>query len=531
MKSYYNRSKSLVAGLIFGICLLSFPTTAQQGGPRSKTISDDDFVKLHEQIRELKNPTFRAFLRIRLLSWESASSGSARRQAAMEVAAQGVTDLCEHQDEVWPPTALWLYGSFVKQIKTLQSPDDTASDICTFKAESKSNPARDFSSGIRMLSNPETSAAGIDLAKAAILSGQVSAATMLGQLITLLKANSPQFPELLNTVLVLEEKQPGTLTLRLMPFFSAMFLDPSVSTDVQTRFLSAAVRSTQLSAEELANPVTRTSVIELLNSIINPAQQLAPALYPEIASRLSSLSRNALNRNEMRLAAEERIQKATDPLEQLLTEANSASDEQLKKYFFLRAARGAKEQGQWTKAVDLATKVANDNELNDLLSEIVPLATKKKAPDDAAYAISKMTKPLAKTKALRLLGDHYGENQDKVKSKDAFAQAGKNLESVDNDIEKVRTFLSLAESVLKYEPADAYEVFRASVKAINTLPSPQKDDEKMFYVTLLPVADDLIRSFGLLATRENQTATSLATEIKLPELRLSALSGAYSSRK
>lgn len=48
----------------------------------------------------------------------------------------------------------------------------------------------------------------------------------------------------------------------------------------------------------------------------------------------------------------------------------------------------------------------------------------------------------------------------------------------------------------------------------------------MYYLKLLPVAEDLIRSFRLLAIRENQTATSLAAEIKLSELRLSALSGA-----
>lgn len=87
--------------------------------------------------------------------------------------------------------------------------------------------------------------------------------------------------------------------------------------------------------------------------------------------------------------------------------------------------------------------------------------------------------------------------------------------------------MSLAESVLKYEPADAYELFRESVKEINTLPAPEKDQEKMYYLSLMPVAEDLIRSFRLL---ENQTATSLAAEIKLPELRVSALSGAYSGR-
>jgi hypothetical protein len=85
----------------------------------------------------------------------------------------------------------------------------------------------------------------------------------------------------------------------------------------------------------------------------------------------------------------------------------------------------------------------------------------------------------------------------------------------------------LAESLLKYEPPDAYEVFRDAVKAINNLPSPATDNDT---VKLLPVAEQLIRSFRLLATRETQTATTLAAEIKLSELRVSALSGAYSSR-
>jgi hypothetical protein len=286
-----------------------------------------------------------------------------------------------------------------------------------------------------------------------------------------------------------------------------------------------------VSAEELANPIVRGPVTELLNGIISPAQRLTPALYPEIASRLSSLSKTALNKTETRLAAEERIQKATDPLEQLISEADSASDEQLKKHFFFLAAKLAKEQGQLNKAATLATKAASDSEggwLDEFLSDIVSLATKKKSPGDATYSISQMTESLSKARAFRLLGDYYGANQDKVKSKEAFTQAAKQLKSVANSNEKVRLSLSLAESVLKYEPADAYEVFRESVKTINTLPSPEKDQEEMYYVRLMPIAEDLIRSFRLLATRENQTATNLAAEIKLPELRVSALSGAYS---
>lgn len=541
MQHHKLRVRSVIAGFtIAGVCLLSFPAAAQQAGPRGKqgTVSDDDFISLNQQIKELKNPTFRVFLRMRLISWEPRESGPTRRRAAMEAVAQGMTDLCDHQDEVWSPTASWLHESLLKQIKTLQSPEDYTIENC-FKTET-SKVATEFSSGMKMLSEPETSVAGLNLMKSAILSGQISPGAMLGQLLSLKANQSPHLFELLDAVLQLEEKQPGTLPLELMPFFSSMFIEKSSPTEIRTRFISVAVRSSRRSAAEFANPTVRGPVTQLLNGIISPAKELTPALYPEIASRLSSLGGNTLTRTETRLAAEERIQKASDQLEQLIAEADSAPDEGLKRQFFFQAARLAKERGQLNRAVDLATKVTNVHErekndtkpswLNDFLSEIVSLAIKKQSPRDATYAISNMTQVWAKAKAFRFLGEYYGANQDKVKSKEAFTESAKQLKSVNNSNEKVRAFLALAESLLKYEPADAYEVFREAVKAINNLASPEKDQEKMYYVHLMPVAEDLMRSFRLLATRENQTATSLAEEIKLSELRVSALSGVYSGR-
>ena len=517
--------------IIAAFCLLSCPTVAPQSGPQNKegTVSDDDFVRLQQDIKELKNPTFRAFLRMRLLTWNPADPNPTRRQAAMEVATQGVTDLCEHQEEVWAPTASWLHASFVREIKTLQSAEETALEICVLKTEPVNTATRDFSSAIKMLKQPETSAAGLEFARSAILSGQVSADTMLGPLVTLQAANSPHVNALLSAVLLLEEKQPGTLPLRLMPFYSARFLDKSAPPELLTRWMVVAIRASRFSAEAMANPLVRGPISQLLNGIAGPAQRLTPSLYPEIASRLGSLGKNSLNTTEARLAAEERIEKATDQLDQTISEANSASDEQLKNSFLLRAARMTRDQGQLSKAVDLAMKAANKTDsswLNEFLSDTVSLAIRKDSPRDATYAISKLTPPLEKAKAFRLLGEYYGANQDHVKSKQAFADSAKQLASVDNSNDKVEIALFLAESVLKYETADAYDVFREAVKAINNLPSPDKDQEKMYYLHLLPIAEDLIRSFRLLAASENEMATNLAAEIKLSELRLSALSGA-----
>src|SRR5688572_2214104 len=226
--------RTIAALIIAGLCLLSFPTTAQQSG----VVSDDDFTKLDQQIRKLKNPTFRAFLRTRLLSWEVTSPSPARRQAARAVAIQGISDLCDHQDEVGTPTASWLHEGFVKQIRVLQSAEDTALAICVLKTDATSSVARDLSSGIKLLRSPDTSEAGLDLARSAILSGQVSASAMLGQLSSSTVARSPHLPALLDAVLSLEEKQPGMLPLRLLPFFSSVFLEKSVPPEITTRFLT-----------------------------------------------------------------------------------------------------------------------------------------------------------------------------------------------------------------------------------------------------------------------------------------------------
>ena len=521
------RINSVVVAIV-AVCLLSFPAPAQQSGPRA-SVSDDDLMRLNQQIKELKNATFRAFLRMRLVSWEPAEPAPSRRQAAMEVATQGVTDLCEHQDEVWPPTASWLHRILVNQIKILQSPADTAPAICALKTDTKDNPEKNFASAIKMLSNPETSAAGLNQAKSVILSGQVTAEAMLGELLRLNAARSPHLPELLNAVLALEQKQPRTLRLQILPFFTSMFLDKSVAPEIATRFLFVAVRSSRLSPEELANPVMRSSATTVLNGIVIAAQSLAPQLYPEITSLLRSMNPISAKTVDARIAAEERIQKASDQLEQLVWEANSVSDEHLKTYFLSRAARLAKEQGQFVKAVDLATMTPNNSTwLTGFLSDIVSDAVNKKSPRDATYAISKLTTPLQRARSFRLLGEYYGENQDKIKSKEAFAQSVKELKAVDNNNEKANAFLILAASVLKYEPADAYEAFRESVRTINNLPVAATANDT---VKLLPVAEQLIRSFRLLATHENETATSLAAEIKFSELRLAALTGAYSARQ
>jgi hypothetical protein len=498
------------------------------------TISDIDFTSVAQQIKDLSNPTFRAFLRLRILSWVPAGGSTERREAALAVASEGLSDLCANQNEIWPATAFWLYDGFTKSVKGLELPD-TVSENCKLKKNDKaSQPSRDLASAIKMLDDGATISTGTQLAKQAILSGQIPAPALLGQLLRLQTSNSPAWPELLSAVLFVEEQQPGALPLQMMGFFSPMFLRKSNPTEIQTRFLTVAVRATRLSPEDSSNPVIRGSIVELLSGILQPTRLLAPALYLEVASRLNSLSAGALNADLARQGSEERIRKSADPLEQTISEADITTDKFLKRQLLDRAARLAKEQGKLHQAIDLAVSGQDRNEadkyspVDQFLGEVVQIAIGKKEPVLAAYAISKLVNPLNKANGLRLLGRLYAQLKDMVKSKEALTESAKLLKRADNNNDKVRASLSLAEIILAYDPSAGYDAINQVVDTINRLPSAEKDKEKLYSLSLLPVAEDLIRGFGLFAAQDGQSALLLAREIKLSELRVSALSGAYS---
>src|SRR5204863_1613502 len=74
-------------------------TFAQSTGPTRATdpkaditISDANFAIVAQQIRELKNPTFRALLRARLVGWKSSGDNAQRREDALSVTTEALSD-------------------------------------------------------------------------------------------------------------------------------------------------------------------------------------------------------------------------------------------------------------------------------------------------------------------------------------------------------------------------------------------------------------------------------------------------------
>jgi hypothetical protein len=334
-------------------------------------------------------------------------------------------------------------------------------------------------------------------------------------------------------VLTVEEQKPGYLPLQLFPFIGGVFLAKSVPADIQARFIAMIVSRTRLSSEELTNSMVRSQVVNALQAIAEPSKSLAPALYPEVATRLNSLAPAAVALRAERQAAEDRIKTSSDQLEQLQSEAERTSDPNYRSGFLARAAGLALTQGKLRKAVDLAASAYGDTPSNSIyldraLASVVSAAVKKEEPEVVVYAVSMMAKPLDKAKGLIVLCKYYAAAKEAEKTAAALRDAARALKDAEANNEKLSAAISLAKGFFEYDRAAAFDAFRQIVDTINKLPAPEKQKEKTYYISLMPIAEEVIKSFRLLAAQDESGAFTIAQDIKLAELRVSALSGVYS---
>lgn len=538
------RVGAMLAMAIAFVSLQARPAVAQSQTQPSSTnrndsdiiISDANFAIVAQHIGELKSPTFRALLRARLSSWSTSGDIAERRQAALHVATEALADLCANQDDVRTPTAVWIYDMLAREIRSLD-PDGAEAVLKKWalkKDESVTDASRDLAAAVNSLSSGTHDPAAQEKARAAIATGQISAAGLLGQFLGLQKSNPSVLPGLVSAMLTVEEQQPGFLPLQLVPFFTPFFLNKDNPTELQNRFLVVAIRRTRLPPEQLADPIIRSQVVQTLRWIAEPTKSLAPALYPEVATRLNSLG--ATRNDAGRAEAEARIRNSSDQLHQIEAEIEQTSDKEYKLQLLNRGARLALSTQKLKKAVDLVVAAqdeegTNNGDWDSFLSDVARAGFKQRQPESSTYAISRMWKPLAKVSEMLGLAKYYGDNNDPEKSRSALNDAGKILKQADTDNAKLKLTIGLAQITLATNPSAAYDVFRLAVDTINQLAPPEEEKKKTYYGALMPVAEELIKSFRLMAGQDDAAALALAQDIKLSELRVSALSGVYSRQR
>ena len=530
--------------LIAGAVLLCNPMFLNAQSPKRQSeqqrvsISDDDFANIAQEIKSLDDPTFRVFLRNRILSWLPQDGDKLRLHNALLVASDGLADIQRHKDQIWPPTAAWLRESLISSINAW-SPSEANALARKYplpvSEQAKDDPIKDFTSALAKLNDPKTSDQALSLATKAVLNSRIPPAILLGELLRLDSNKSPHLPQMLAAVLSLEENQTGAIPLHFLNFFRAIFLKNTTHSDLQVRFLTASVKATRLSPVAFQDAIVRGPAVELLKGSLPHIERLTPAHYPEAASRLQELNSASLSNFKDRQAAENRINRSDRPLEQVITEASETNDKLFKRELLERAARLAKKDGKLRQAVDLMVsrddaeeakkECAIHSATDEFLDEIVSSALQDKDLEISEYAASRMHCPVERTSALRRIAVRYYEEEDIVRGQRALGAAAKSLKEAEDGTGKASVSLALAAAFLRFEPANAQEAYRGSVANINKLRRPENDAGKDFYLSLLPLADDVIKAFRTLARQDRGAALALSIEIRLEELRASAAAG------
>jgi hypothetical protein len=532
-------SRILTTGLAILLLQLTVARSSAQAPAKidNGAISDGNFTVVAQEIRDLKNPEFRAQLRAQLLSLIKASDSVERRHAALTVGTEALSDLRDNKDVIGLGVAGWLYNSLAGALRKFGG-DDAEAMIARFaltKDEGPS-PGKDLMAAVQSLSDPANANAGAarEKARAAILTGQVPADAILGHLARLNQTNNPNLPDLMSAVLTVEERQTGFITWQTVPFFSALFLHPPATNEIQTRYLQAVIRITRVPPANVSAALAKRVMISVLQSILEATKTTAPALYPEVAARLTSLGSSAVTEQPEREAVEARIKASPDQLEALQLEAERAGSEAARRSFLTRAARLALTQGKFRQAVDLEIKAygdrsANVNSVDRFFADVTTAALKQQQPDAAEYAVSKTTQALIKAQSLLQLSKYYVSIKDKEKSKSSLALGLKLLDQIENNNDKLSMAIAFAQGAIPVDSSIAYEAMRLTVETINKLPPRDDKKENMSYRSLLSPGRSLVDAYRLFGSPDTAAALALAQDIKLPELRVAALLGVYSA--
>ncbi|HEX6182744.1 MAG TPA: hypothetical protein VFZ44_02455 [Pyrinomonadaceae bacterium] len=530
-------------------CLLLAPCHAQkaQTSPKpadetaSARLSTADASSLLTRIKALDSPTSRVYLYSRVASWLSQNVGDDQdvRRVALEAASAGVSDLHRYESEVPPAPAAMLYARLLAVVSK-HDPQKAEEMKRAFPLRreveetegDKANKA--FYAALSKLDNPETAAQGAAAAAALIESGAVPASVLLGELTRLDKAKSPALPRLLASALVMEERKPGALPLQIMFFLSYVYLKESTPTPLQARFLAAALRGTRLGPSELkGNPAALNGAISLLQQTLPVMQKLTPDLYAEASARLASLAPAA----SPETAAFERVKSSTDPLAQLLTEADAATDESLKGELLASAAREARRQGKLRLAAELMASSEDDRRTpsenhvsrDEFLTGVVQDSLAQKDVETARFAASKIKSPVERAEALRPVARHLAKSDDFQSALGTLGEAQKSLEGAADGREVVSAYLHLAADFAEMDGARASEAVREANKVAGRLRRSPDVAEGTFNWRLFPVSDAAIRTFQALARTDREGALGLANTMQPKELAIAAALGVYSS--
>lgn len=517
-----------VANCIAQSALSSDEREAQRRVQKIMLVND-----LESRVREVALAAPRVLARYRAAEWLW-SDKEDDIERAEDFAVAAIEDLYKNRLEVPSP----YFSTLSSQLFALldrYSPETSQ----RLKAKHKVDAYQEDSIQYHLLNQPGGDKAAVDATIRALYSVSATDTNLPVILLRLKQRNSPELFRLLDTLIAVEERNPGRLELNTLVLVSPYYNDVNIQSGSAARFGRIVLRRTQIASQL---PFADFDAwLDLLNRNSSLITRRLRDRVPEVevlravlASRISQKSRAERERNE-------RIRNSIDPLGALIEEADNVDDPIVKYELYQRAVGLALDQGLFRKAADLALELgkvdlstvsilANVQRaiVGQLLERIAETALKVGDDVSAIYAVERQMEDERKAEGELSIANYYVENQRLDRAREVSINAQKTIAKIESLPRRASFYIKLIPISQKIDPTGVYEVNALAARSINMIPTlnvedkPETENFKKHVAGLMIVNWNLLPMLVNYAKSDNNGASDFVGRIEKKEVKLVA---------
>lgn len=531
MNKFYSACLTILLGCAVAVAQQPAAQT-QHARPRSS------LVGLSDQLKAADEPAFRVFLRLQIAAflWKSKDRDDAAD--AETVASEALSDLKEHEGDI-PTLYVNLYRRDLLALLEVHAPA-LAGRLAKKEEPQQGKRNRSIDTAYSMLTAGGNAAQAVESARAIVRSGEETGVMILFFLHRLKQERPGDLAPLLADVLAAEGQKPEVVATTNLHQVAGFYIHEDLPEELKVRFLEVAVKVTRGGASWQEQKLIWDGY-NLLRLVAPQLQRRRHPLFAQASAQLAALTTRVPPREIEREEVEERIRRSTDPLAELISEANAAKDPLFRERLFADAARLALDGGDMKQAVELIGRARREGEdypyRDQFLREVVAKAIEKSDEAVALLATSKIGAPLRRASATVELALHMHDDGDVNGAGQTLDDALKLIRGADDNAAKVSALLQIIPAYAKVDNARVAELAATAVKNINNVPAPASSEKpgteahERYVAELLQIAYNVITTFRSLAQRDEAMTSGLADSIRPREIKAAAQFGVVTRRR
>lgn len=500
-----------------------------------RVLREHVLTRVLDSIKKTDEPALRLSARNEVLRYlASDKTPSDEKQAlATQLANDAITDLREHGEEIipfvhhdLPPTLKYWIAEFRP---------DLSED---FEKTVKANEKFDASKHIRSLFELQDG----DILAAKRIRQELEEQGPLNQLHTwldqLMRRNSEELEPLASNIVARAEQ--GQISFETLFSLSDIYLRPQTSDALRNRFLATVIARTKPANFTVEPP--SPAAYNLLTRILPFVQRSIPELYDQALNQNVAIGLFLTERQSTINARIKRLKESANPIEDLISEAESVKSKAERNELLLDAAELALEK----KRFDLCLDVLDNIDVNiaaadpdfwqgeiDRISKnsVWRIISSGKGPELAEKAANRIASLDERISALHLIIS-YGV-KDKAEAQRLLAEASKVAALVSDETERAMAFFLLSSTCERVDRSRKASFLLSGIKALDNVARPDagardKTNYRDYIGRLNYLGHGLTLHFNELTKQDEYGALALVDKLQKPDFRTFALIGILS---